>query len=259
LLQEQADPVQGLVIQQQLAPSSFPKFSLLPAELRLQTWRGSFPAPRSLDISQAFIRMRERPLKIDTSTLATLHVNQESRGETLRYYRVALIPQPYRRVVWKVRKWGGHYQWQEPKQTAHPRVCFSPTRDFFYMEDPHCLPRLRNLTCIDGLSIFHNITELVLSNVCWINCERCLEPIQRFDSLEKLTLAISISRWETDGLWWNPDNLEWMSRAEFFRRLNEYAAELRGKDPSRPKLEISVWPNSGVHPSMWIKGREHSG
>jgi hypothetical protein len=166
LLQEQADPDQGLAIQQPLAPASFPKFSLLPAEIRLQIWKESFPAPRFLDISQVFIRMRERPLKIDTSILTTLHANQESPSETLRYYRVALIPQPSRRFVGKVLKWGGHYQWQEPKQTTQPRVCFSPTRDFFYMDDPHCLPRLRNLTCIDGLSIFHNITELVLSNVC---------------------------------------------------------------------------------------------
>jgi hypothetical protein len=48
LLQEQADPDQGLAIQQPLASASFPKFSLLPAEIRLQIWKESFPAPHFL-------------------------------------------------------------------------------------------------------------------------------------------------------------------------------------------------------------------
>jgi 2EXR family len=87
---EQADPDQNLVLQE-FPPIYFPKFDLLPPELRLHIWTDIFPAPRFFSFNEVFLRLRKRPLKIDTSPLTTLYINHKSREETLELYRLAMI------------------------------------------------------------------------------------------------------------------------------------------------------------------------
>ncbi|CZT03546.1 uncharacterized protein RAG0_10265 [Rhynchosporium agropyri] len=88
---------------------SFDCFKKLPMELRLMVWRLSFPRDRLVDMNEIvhvdmdhFRRgLPEPDCEISRGTErncpfpATLHINQESRKETLNHYCVVLRPEGY--------------------------------------------------------------------------------------------------------------------------------------------------------------------
>jgi len=83
---------------------TFHPFKSLPIELRLQIWRFCFPPSREMPLFPA-LPSRMNPV--------TLHINQESRNETLVYYRLILRP--------------GREDWKQI-------FCFRPNYDILYLD-----------------------------------------------------------------------------------------------------------------------------
>lgn len=91
--------------------SQFPAFPSLPIELRLKIWKLAFPAPRHVELVGPCVfggcvfgtwaeygpKERGKHYKkfnvLKAQFPVTLHVNQESRRECLRYYRVVFVKQ----------------------------------------------------------------------------------------------------------------------------------------------------------------------
>ncbi|KAH6680496.1 hypothetical protein B0J14DRAFT_578754 [Halenospora varia] len=104
-----SNPFANLELQR--ASAAFTCFGDLPAELRLSIWRLAFPTPRRIHFS-IFFRISFLFYKTDRDLLSklpiTLHVNQESRQETLQYYQISWF------------------------SLGDIPICFSPTRDHFW-------------------------------------------------------------------------------------------------------------------------------
>jgi hypothetical protein len=114
--------------QDALSPQTFHRFPKLPPELRRQIWRHAFPDPREVNLNPPLgICTKENhgdrvfrcscinegcfPLPV------TLHVNQESRQETLAHYRLITM---------------------EDEEVGESKlICFDPARDapYFYLQD----------------------------------------------------------------------------------------------------------------------------
>ncbi|CZR56870.1 uncharacterized protein PAC_06759 [Phialocephala subalpina] len=115
------DPNLELYIQFLDALTLFPKLSI---ELRLRVWRLCFPEPREVYIGRRFIKRsvsNNRPQRYSkdhaNSLPPTLHINAESRQETLRSYT----------LIW--RKDLG----EETKDWRHP-ICFDTKRCLPYFQ-----------------------------------------------------------------------------------------------------------------------------
>jgi hypothetical protein len=73
----------------------FPLFGFLPEELRIMVWRAAFPRKRTVqvELSPSFVILHSH-----TPPPLTLHINRESRLETLKFYIPLLDPCPRRPI-----------------------------------------------------------------------------------------------------------------------------------------------------------------
>ncbi|KAL3417918.1 hypothetical protein PVAG01_10928 [Phlyctema vagabunda] len=69
--------------------TSFECFPALPLELRLKIWRHTFPAFRIVGISHQFASHQFTGWRSPDASPITLQVNQESREETLKHYKLS--------------------------------------------------------------------------------------------------------------------------------------------------------------------------
>ena len=86
-----ADSSQDFFVQKSMALKGFKIFSELPLEIRLQIWRNCFPDPQVVEFFD-HLTSNEAAIPI------TLHVNQESRYETLKHY-IVLHGRPIKTVM----------------------------------------------------------------------------------------------------------------------------------------------------------------
>jgi hypothetical protein len=138
-------------------------------------------------------------------------------------------------------------------KTNEPRVCFSPSRDFFYMKTHFYLwyifAGLGHEKCTDGLSIFHGISELVLAatevdDICYFRM-----VIDQFLNLQRLTIIWKTEKW----LWRGVGNkLPIARRDKLEKQLNEIVSDFRPQDPTHPDLVVLIKLDGSMHRSMWM-------
>jgi hypothetical protein len=76
--------------------TQFPLFGELPKELRIMIWRAAFPRNRTIQVE---LSPRFEILHSHTPPPVTLHINRESRSETLKFYVSLLNPCPRRPIL----------------------------------------------------------------------------------------------------------------------------------------------------------------
>ncbi|PVH74843.1 hypothetical protein DL98DRAFT_575407 [Cadophora sp. DSE1049] len=163
LLAELPDLFQDLFLQRTL--DSFNSFSQLPLEIRLSVWRFSFPRGRLINLDQYVAASfewdadRDRTYGIETSCglPPTLHVNQESRRETLKHYS----------LVFRIDR---ELNWITPKTRVRP-LCYNPKLDTMFFTDSYIMhdPSWNWLHRIQQASpvIFNSIEVFEIRNWHW--------------------------------------------------------------------------------------------
>ncbi|KAK0101130.1 hypothetical protein ONS95_012889 [Cadophora gregata] len=121
---ELPDPNEQLIVQQ-WSSNKFSFFSKLPLELRIMIWKASLPRGRLVNLNnemtQLFCTSHKRGA-CGTPFPVSLHVNQESRRETLRCYQIFRLedfPFDIETHFWCRRR----------------PICFSPSRDYFWFRE----------------------------------------------------------------------------------------------------------------------------
>ncbi len=139
------------------ASYTFPRFSSLPDELRVEIWCFAF-SPRKIDLGNE-LNLGAKPRwdsdlfsdptiqtprrKIHAIFPVTLYVNHESRAETLRHYCIFYYPQT--KMLKHIRR--------EIRAPIRP-LCFAPRQDTLCI-DARDLRRLCSITWITHLVAMH--------------------------------------------------------------------------------------------------------
>ncbi|KAH7378065.1 hypothetical protein BKA64DRAFT_714564 [Cadophora sp. MPI-SDFR-AT-0126] len=194
---ELPDPNEELSAQQCFVPklTLFPK---LPLELRLMVWKLALPRGRLIALRDELYKLFAGNNEGRPPLPISLHVNQESRRETLTYYELFHREEFLSTLV----KGSG-----DRRRPQIRPVCFSPTRDYFHMWQTDDRWGMREFLRVRPDAI-NRISRLLVKLTSASNSSRLVEQvhetINKFEGLQVILLLqpenskikISAKGWE---------------------------------------------------------------